>query len=97
MLLANLSVVFKLRTGTLAVSNVFCTLTVLFDLVETEPLFVKTFSYFLISICRLVGVAFIFEALMQCRGSLVLLEWKTRSNLLHVCRTDRNKWLPPQN
>ena len=52
-LLAKFSVVFELLTGTLAVADVPCTLSGLFDLVETEPLFVKTFSYFLTLIRRL--------------------------------------------
>ena len=45
-LLAKLSVVFELLTGTLAVADVPCTLSGLFDLVETEPSFVKTFLVF---------------------------------------------------
>ena len=50
--LAKFSVVFELPTGTLAVADVPCTLSGLFDLVEIEPLFVKTFSYFLTLISR---------------------------------------------
>ena len=51
-LLAKLSVVFELLTSTLAVADVPCTLGGLFDLVETEPSFVKSFSYFLTLISR---------------------------------------------
>ena len=51
-LLTKFSVVFELLTGTLAVADVPSFLSALFDLVEIEPSFVKTFSYFLTLISR---------------------------------------------
>ena len=52
-LLDKFSKVFEILNGTLTVVDVPCTLSGLFDLVENEPLFVKTFSYFLTTNSRL--------------------------------------------
>ena len=46
-MLVKFLLVFELPTDRLAVEDVPCTLSGLFDLVEIESSFVKTFSYFL--------------------------------------------------
>ena len=51
-MLAKFSVVFELLAGTLAVAGAPCTVSGLFDLVEIQLTFVKTFSYFLTVISR---------------------------------------------
>ena len=94
-LLAKFLVVFELLTGTLAVADVPCNLSGLFDLVEMELSFVKTFLYFLTLISRSHFRFRSVEAI--CRGSLVLLEWKTRPSRLLLYREDRNKCLPSLN
>ena len=90
-----LSVVFELPSGTLAVADVACTMRGLFDLVETESLFLfNAFSYFptLIS-----GRTIVFITLKQFRASLVLPELKWQKICLLIYMADRNKWLRPQN
>ena len=51
-LLAKVLAEFELLTGALAVADVLCTLSGLFDLVEFEPSSINTFSSFLTLISR---------------------------------------------